>query len=96
MIFGSNVITITVTAKNGTSIKNYSVNVYRKNESEETEEQRNLIETNNIDENLENNITNNIINNVSAKKSNVLWIAFVILLIVALVIIIYIIKKKRQ
>ena len=95
LIFGNNVITITVTAKNGTSIKNYNVNIYRKTESEETEEQRQLIEeNNNIEENIVNNSANNNIENED--KNTFLKIFFVVLLILIIAIIVYIIWKNRK
>lgn len=96
LAFGNNVITITVTAKNGSNIKNYTVNVYRKTEVEEIEEQNALLEENNIiEENFENN---NIINNVlKNNRGNIgLWILLVILIVIIIGIVIYLIWKKKR
>lgn len=95
LAFGNNVITITVTAKNGSNIKNYTVNVYRKTEAEEIEEQNALLE----EANIENNIINEDINitNINNRTSNVmLWILFVILMFSAIGIIIYLVWKKKK
>lgn len=92
--FGNNVITITVTAKNGSNIKNYTVNVYRKTESEEIEEQNALLEETNIENSIINEDMN--ITNINNRTSNVmLWILFIILLIAIIAIVVYIIWKRK-
>lgn len=95
LAFGNNVIIITVTAKNGSNIKNYTVNVYRKTEAEEIEERNALLE----EANVENNIINEDINitNINNRTRNVmLWILFVILMFSAIGIIIYLVWKKKK
>lgn len=95
LVFGNNIITITVTAKNGLNIKNYNVNVYRKTEAEEIEEQNTLLEENNIENNMINEDIN--ITNINNKTSNVmLWILFAILIFIVIGIIIYLVAKKKK
>lgn len=95
LVFGNNIIAITVTAKNGLNIKNYNVNVYRKTEAEEIEEQNTLLEENNIENNMINEDIN--ITNINNKTSNVmLWILFAILIFIVIGIIIYLVAKKKK
>ena len=95
--FGNNIVTITVTAKDNVSSKIYTINVYKKTETEEIEEQMALLEENN---NLRNNIDNNTISfqdTNNTKKSNiVLWVIFIILFNAVILIVLYIISNKRK
>ena len=94
--FGNNIVTITVTAKDGVSVKIYTVNVYRKTESEEIEEQNKLEENNNINENNQiNELLNQNLDNKNNKSNVALWIIMVILLLTIVGIVIYIIWRNK-
>lgn len=95
--FGNNIVTITVTAKDGVSVKIYTVNVYRKTESEEIEEQNKLEENNNINENNQiNELLNQNVDSKNKKNNVILWIIMVILLVAVVGIVIYIIWKNKM
>lgn len=93
--FGNNIITITVTSKNGSNIKNYIVNVYKKTEAEEQEEQNRLLEEN-INNSIREENTNQNNDITNKKNNNMLWVIFIILLVVVIVIVTYLIWKNKK
>ena len=102
--YGNNVVNIQVIAENGYTIKQYKVNVYRRNEEEQKianeEQQVNIQKLNAILEEQEkkeeeqNSSKNSIIENM---KGNV-WFAviYIIFSIIIIVFVIYRIKKEKM
>lgn len=98
--FGNNIITVTVTAKNGTSVKIYTVNVYKMTEAEEIEENNRILEETNINSNIitdQNIVENNKTNLKNENKGNIgLWAIFIVLLIAIIGIVVYLIRKRKN
>lgn len=89
--FGENTITIKVTAKDGTTIKEYIILVYRKTQEEENSE----IMLHNEDMENENMLVDNIENvELNETKAKVSTIAFCVIVIASLGGVIYMIVRK--
>lgn len=100
MKIGSNKIEIVVTAGDGITSKKYEIDVYRRNESEETQNKENQIEAERISTSLqEQYFKNNIVEENSiieeTNKRNITLIGISIIAVVCIAVIGYVIYRKR-
>lgn len=100
MKIGSNKIEIVVTAGDGVTSKKYEIDVYRRNESEETQNKENQIEAERISTSLqEQHSKNNIVEENSiieeTNKRNITLIGISIIAVVCIAVIGYVIYRKR-
>lgn len=100
MKIGSNKIEIVVTAGDGITSKKYEIDVYRRNESEETQNKENQIEAERISTSLqEQHSKNNIVEENSiieeTNKRNITLIGISIIAVVCIAVIGYVIYRKR-
>ncbi len=105
---GDNIVTVTVTAENGNTIKKYKINVHKMSEEEQKQEGKNENIISSINEAENNNLNNiNIDNSKEIKEkeeqqkkveinNNLLKIGGIILVLIAIGIIIIIIIKKKK
>ena len=100
MKIGSNKIEIVVTAGDGITSKKYEIDVYRRNESEETQNKENQIEAERISTSLQEQYSkNNIVEENSiieeTNKRNIILIGISIIAVVCIAVIGYVIYRKR-
>lgn len=100
MKIGSNKIEIVVTAGDGITSKKYEIDVYRRNESEETQNKENQIEAERISTSLQEQYSkNNIVEENSiteeTNKRNITLIGISIIAVVCIAVIGYVIYRKR-
>ena len=101
--YGNNTINIKVTATNGITTKNYIVNVYKRNKTEEEqvekEQEESQEQVEKIIENIEKYTEENVQENVEQnqkKDNNYLWIIAVIFVVIIIILILVYMKKRRE